>query len=246
MKKSITLALIIGLSPFCQAQESNNDISVKFSQSFNRLNESKFGLEYRRSVSENFKVKLGTDYGKGDKSIWLGNSILFGSDSTIIYRELAAFTKSYSFYAGVDYEGIDYLSFGASLVLGTSQTLLGAYDRGARYDTEQKDWVNCIECVYDYHEAELPPVQNGSYSNWQYASAIKSTNYLFYGISLRAAIRIPIKDRFEITSGYEPSFIRSSEVNVVEYQPLEDTYSGNASAFNTFTHTATVAVRYKF
>ena len=62
MKKSITLALIIGLSPFCQAQESNNDISVKFSQSFNRLNESKFGLEYRRSVSENFKVKL-VDYG---------------------------------------------------------------------------------------------------------------------------------------------------------------------------------------
>ncbi len=246
MKKSITLALLVSLSPFCQAQENNNDISVKFSQSFNRLNESKFGFEYRRNVNENFKVKLGSDYSKGDRSVWLGNSILFGSDSITISRDLAEFSKSYSFYVGMDYEGIDYLSFGASLIIGTNQTLLGAYDRGARYDTSQDDWVNCVECVYDFHEAELPPVQNGGFSNWQYASAIKSTNYLYYGIGLRAAIRIPIKDRFEITSGYEPSFIRSSEFNVVEYQPLDDTYSGKTGTFNTFTHTASVAVRYKF
>ncbi|MFT5823112.1 MAG: hypothetical protein ACI8ZM_004372 [Crocinitomix sp.] len=246
MKKRIALALIIGISTIGQAQDLGNDITVKYNQALQRSNESLFGLEYRRAIGQNFKMKFGTNYGKSDKSIWLGDNVLFGSDSITIIRDLASFSKKYSVYAGVDYEGIDYLSLGASFILGTNQTLLGAYDRGARYDTESNDWVNCIECVYDYHGEELPPWHNGGNSTSQYANAIKITNYVVYGLSLRAAIRIPIKKRFEFTIGYEPTFVRNKMINETEFETLDETYTNKASAFNVFTHTVTAALRYKF
>lgn len=245
MKSIISLALFISCSTACVAQDLSNDITVKYSQSFYGSNESRIGLEYR-TLGENFKVKLGSDYGKSDKSLWLGNSILSGSNSVVIYRHLASFSKNYSFYAGMDYEGIDYVSFGTSFILGTNHTVIGAYDGGASYDPESNEWVNCIECVYDYHEEVMPAGDNGGVSQWQYASAIKSTHYLVYGISLRAAFRIPIKNRFELTTGYEPTFVRNKSMNEVEYQPLDETYSGKSSAFNLFTHSATVALRYQF
>jgi hypothetical protein len=247
MKKNILLTLIIGSSALgAIAQDLENDITVKYSQAVNQSTESRIGLEYRRAFGENFKIKFGSDYGKGNRSVWLGNNVLFGSDSITVTRDFASFSRSYSFYAGADYEGIDYLSLGASFIFGTNQTLLGAYDRGARYDSESNDWVNCIECVYDYHGEKLPPWQNGGTPTWQYASSLKTTNYLVYGLSLRAAIRIPIKKRFEFTTGYEPTFVRNKMINETEYETFDETYSNKGSAFNVFTHSLTAALRYKF
>lgn len=246
MRKVVALAIIMILSTFSQAQDFKNDIGVNFNQTFAYTNEKRFGLELRHGLGENFKLKFGTEFGKSDRDIWNGNSVLYGSDSLTITRDFKSLTTNQGINAGIDYEGINYLSLGVAVYLGTSRTTLAGYDKGARYDPDNSKWENCLECVYEYYEEDLPPVDNASLFGRQYSSILKVSNYFRYGIRLRAGIRIPIKNRFELSSAYEPTFVRNHLINETIYNTFDAPSTHTTDSFNQISHAITVAVRYKF
>lgn len=125
------LIILVFLSFNTLNAQNNRDLSYIYnSYNLNRIN-----LDYRQSINEKYKYKIGLVIGQGASSPFEKGDIVFGSDSLITYRYNVYNTTQFS------------LKIGGERVLGNSIFSIGA-DVLLSYRNE-KNYIYYSDYIYD-------------------------------------------------------------------------------------------------
>ncbi len=253
------ILIIFSFSVISQENENKtfkNDITLFYGAELNHFNEKTPGIEYRRSLNDNWKLKIslmGDRHFTDTKSMTSHEFAL--SDTANIYRtQDLNYGIERSIKIGIDYTQLQHFSFGAQFILGNANATSLITDR-AYYDTMDESGFGSSaysdELTQEYHpnEPSTNPSPNGSsravnVGSWK--GYVANIDYIGMGLGLSIEAKWPFERYFEAALQYNPEFIYYKMTEFTTNYDLDSHYSVDFPDFGKFYQFAHLLVRYKF
>jgi hypothetical protein len=221
MKNGLIGLIVLFLSPTLFAQEKS-DIGLIFSQD----ETSRIGLEFRKAVSEQWKLKLGLL--AGSKYSYFGNQyyeIIDITDTSVVQR----YYNESSEYAN--------LRFGGEHRIKQSLFSIGL-DVELAYQSREQQRYNMTY----FHNVEVPQV--APFGGFTDDRAQIRRHYMIPGLRFSAIMNVPISEQFTLSVGCSargslPIYMGASAI----IDPYVE-FVGNPPAIFDFQTSAHIAIRY--
>lgn len=250
----LTIAFAFFISPFftfSQAKSNavyKNDIAITYGAELNHFYRKIPGLEYRRALNENWKLKLGLMADRKFKSLQtIYNTEFALSDSSIMRRgQFLSYGAGATMKIGADYTGFKHFSFGAQFIFGKGSGTSYVNDR-AFYDIgmEEQHYVYSEELTEAYHPSEIQPGP-GVIEIGQRSEGVSYTDYWVYGLGLTTEAKWPIGKHFEAALQYAPEILHYQLRSQYNFFELDSYYTDEFKGMLDFQHFTNLYLRYKF
>lgn len=254
MKTILIITFII--SPFIGHSQTDsektykNDIAIIYGADLNYFSRKIPGLEYRRSLNENWKIKLGVMGNRlNTKSETIYRTEFPISDTAIIKRQqLLQLRVGRTIKLGVDYTKLEHFSFGAQFIFGKGAGLSFVHDQ-AYYDIsieeDYEHYVYSEELTVGYHPPQSNP-NGGTIQIGYRRDNVASLDYWIYGLGLTAEAKWPIGKHFEAALQYNPELLYYSPRSTFDYFEKDTYYTADFKGIVDFGHFANLFLRFKF
>ncbi len=235
MKTIQTAILSLGLitSSIGFGQDSlKHDIGITLST----YEHQRIGLDYRLSLNEKWKFRLGAVYGASYSNFFSTGKIVSVTDSLMTHRKHQSGSNSGTLKIGAERQlGESLFSLSADLIIGYRNSYSGYYNNYTELDSNG-NWSS---------QTYIPTIDLNQPLGDSTRSQI-TRHYLIPGLAIGANFNIPIKKRFELSisaSGIltSPVFLKATNI----HDPYNEFSTANVTTID-FNSTISASIRYKF
>jgi hypothetical protein len=246
----LILSPIIGIGQTDSETVYKNDIAIIYGAELNHFSGKTPGLEYRRSLNKNWKMKLSVFGERGaSRSEYVKTYEFPLSDTSVMRRrQLNSYKVGRTIKIGTDYTGFKNFSIGAQFIFGKGSGSTYAMDQ-AFYDGNDieydREYTYSEELTAGYHPPTIQPAA-GVIEYGYRTEGIGVVSYLTYGIGLTAEAKWPIGKHFEAALQYSPEFLYLDPTDFYDFFEKDEFYTTEFEGITAFYQYANIFLRFKF
>lgn len=246
--------LFISSTLFAFSQEEKiykNDISLVYGFELNHFLHKMPGVEYRRLIHKDWKLKISVTGDRGYSTIReRGNTTFDLSDTTVMYRrQYYRYYKSKTFRFGADFIRFKQFTIGAHASYGKINGRSAIDDRAfykvSNGNPSDFDYVYSEELTANYHPPKPnPPAGTIPYCSHRSAN-LGAVGFRSFGAGLTGAAKWPIGKHFEVALQYNAELTHNVFYNNFNVYEKDEFIHTDYPNFWEFSQYANLFLRFK-